>query len=130
MDTDDNILNSTEQGSVPISIVQDKRLNINDIRIYVYLKIRQGLSSYTFPKINTIVTDTMISRSTVFRTLKRLEKYGWVSRTPRDGRSNYYKCNVIPFNAFFTVSTKKNRIKKSRVTNDNFIEFKKKKSIS
>jgi len=128
VDKKGSIINSIETGAIPISLIQDRRLNLNDIRIYTYLKIRQGLSSYSFPRISTIVNDTFVSRSTVFRSLKRLELYGWISKTYREGTSNLYKCNIIPFSYDFVVPLKRKTKKKSstkKLENTKFIEFNK-----
>jgi DNA-binding transcriptional ArsR family regulator len=87
--------------TLPKSIFQDLRLNGNDYRLYGYLKGVQGKEDYCFPLMNTIVSESGMSRTTIYNTLKRLSKLGWIEIRKRKGRSNLYFCKILPVSPVF-----------------------------
>ena len=95
---------------VPSNLILDERLNLQDLRMYVYLKTRQGRNKYSFPKIELISLELRMSRSTVCRILKKLELLGWITRERQYKAPNKYICNTLNYNPLFIKNHSKKRI--------------------
>ena len=53
------------------------------VTVYMYLKSRANKNGYCWPGIRTVGKDLKLSRSTVQRALRELEKSGWIIKEPR-----------------------------------------------
>lgn len=53
------------------------------VTVYMYLKNRTNGDGVCWPAIPTIASDLRLSRSTVQRALRDLERTGWVETAPR-----------------------------------------------
>ena len=65
------------------SIYAEDRLPHRCKTVYIYLKDRSAASGSCWPGVKTIARDLGLSRSTVRRALKELERSGWVQRHAR-----------------------------------------------
>ncbi|MGO5022400.1 helix-turn-helix domain-containing protein [Lawsonibacter sp. LCP25S3_G6] len=65
------------------SIYAEERLPHRCKTVYIYLKDRSAVSGSCWPGVKTIARDLGLSRSTVRRALKELERSGWVQRQAR-----------------------------------------------
>lgn len=66
------------------------------VTVYMYLKARTNKDGICWPGIRTMCKDLKISRATVQRALRELEKNGWITKSPRHREngsctSNLYK---------------------------------------
>ena len=60
------------------SIYADENLPHRCKTVYIYLKDRSAVSGSCWPGVKTIASDLGLSRSTVKRALKELERTGWI----------------------------------------------------
>lgn len=65
------------------SIYAEDRLPHRCKTVYIYLRDRSAVSGSCWPGVKTIARDLGLSRSTVRRALKELERSGWVQRQAR-----------------------------------------------
>lgn len=65
------------------NIYAEDRLPHRCKTVYIYLKDRSAASGSCWPGVKTIARDLGLSRSTVRRALKELERSGWVQRQAR-----------------------------------------------
>ena len=65
------------------SIYADERLPHRCKAVYIYLRDRSAAAGSCWPGVKTIGSDLRLSRSTVKRALKELERTGWIRRQPR-----------------------------------------------
>lgn len=92
-------LNEWHSVFVPVSLCQDNELNGTDRDVWIFLKRRicnqrnNPLYGFAFPHEQTIADEIGKSRWTVMRSLKNLEKTGWIEKHKRygAGRPNAYK---------------------------------------
>ncbi|MHC4397631.1 MAG: helix-turn-helix domain-containing protein, partial [Planctomycetota bacterium] len=75
----------------------DRNLTAYDIRVYLYLKLRQGENSNTWPSPETIAKDIGISEKTVRKSIANLKKQGYlkVIKPNKKGRGYYNKYVII-----------------------------------
>lgn len=65
------------------TIYSDNNLPSRAKSVYMYLRDRSDTERKCWPGINTIAADLSLSRSTVKRALRDLEKHGYIQRLPR-----------------------------------------------
>lgn len=53
------------------------------VTVYMYLKSRASKEGYCWPGIRTMGRELTLSRSTVQRALRELERGGWITKEPR-----------------------------------------------
>lgn len=53
------------------------------VSVYMYLKSRANKEGYCWPAIRTMGRELSLSRSTVQRALRELERTGWITKEPR-----------------------------------------------
>ena len=76
---------------MPVILLVDERLTANDKLVYLALGVFMNRQSRTcFPSVGTLVRASGLSKSTIFRGLKRLESLGLVQRMTQNGRSSLY----------------------------------------
>jgi len=79
----------------PVLVLIDDRLTCGQKLLYLTLEIYMHRRSRTcFPSVGTLVRASGLSKSSVFRGLKRLESLGLVERRQNKGRSNVY--HLVP----------------------------------
>ena len=66
------------------------------VTVYMYLKNRSNANSDCWPAVKTIARDLHLSRATVQRAIRDLERSGWLVKEPRwrengSSSSNLYK---------------------------------------
>lgn len=66
------------------------------VTVYMYLKSRSNAEGVCWPGIRTIARDLRLSRATVQRALRDLERGGWITKEPRwrengSSSSNFYR---------------------------------------
>ena len=71
---------------VPNSAIDDLRLNAYDLAVFCVL-LRFNPSFPSYPKIMKLL---LVSRETVWKSLKKLEEYGYIVKLRRRGRSTVY----------------------------------------
>lgn len=79
---------------IPKNVLQDQRLSKGSLMLYGYLLFRTGENDYCWPGYNTIQKDLKLTRPTITRSIKQLEKLGWLTYTPgskgKRGSNRYY----------------------------------------
>ncbi len=65
------------------------------VAVYMYLKSRANAEEICWPSVRTAARDLHLSRATVQRALRDLERSGWIAAEPRwrengSRSSNYY----------------------------------------
>lgn len=64
-------------------LVYQSELSAKARNVYRYLKDRAGVKNSCYPRINIIAKDLGISRSTVKRALRELQKNKWIEKYPQ-----------------------------------------------
>lgn len=81
--------------SLPKAIFDDKRLTPSDITILSYLYSNlEKKKNYSSVSYTDISKGTSISRPTVSKTLKNLEKTGWINVIRKKKENNQYLLNI------------------------------------
>ena len=62
----------------PINLLLDRQLKAVDVRVWLYLKWRQGTNKSAWPSLKRIADDLNISRHSVQRSVRRLKQKGWL----------------------------------------------------
>lgn len=73
--------------SVSLIAIDDQRLDQNDICVYMALSRFGNGFDEAFPSVATIMKLSRVPRSSVYRSLKKLESVGYIKRTKRWGSS-------------------------------------------
>ena len=82
-------------GAVPIRLLQDKRINERDIRVYCSIMSYEGTDDEAYPRIEKIAERAGLSYRTVIRTTNELVEYGWLIKIRRGlQKTNIYRCLV------------------------------------
>ena len=78
-------------GIIPIAVILDKRLTLNDLRVYAALSSFQGKKSCCFPSLAKLAERSGVHQSHLSNNTGRLEKFGLIQKTRRGRRiSNVY----------------------------------------
>jgi hypothetical protein len=78
-------------GSVPIHMLKDKRLGLNDLRVYIALSSYQGDKEDCFPSLKKISERCGVHSTHIPKHTNKLEELGYIEKTRRGKRiSNNY----------------------------------------
>ena len=78
-------------GILPVEVILDKRLTLNDLRVYAALSSFQGVKGFCFPKLDKLAGRSGVHQSHLSKHTKRLEQFGLIEKTRRGRRiSNVY----------------------------------------
>jgi hypothetical protein len=80
-------------GATPVALVQDDRVTINMLRVYVALASFQGANEKCWPSRDEISTRAGVTVAAVSKALTDLEETGWIERTrrPQKHTTNVYR---------------------------------------
>lgn len=53
------------------------------VTVYMYLRERANKEGYCWPAVSTMSRELSLSRSTIQRALRELERTGWITKEPR-----------------------------------------------
>jgi hypothetical protein len=77
---------------IPLALIQDDRITKNMLRVYAALAYHQGNNETTWPGVDRIAETSSVSRGDVSQNTKKLEQYGWITKTKRFSKSVVYRC--------------------------------------
>lgn len=105
-----------EFGRYGLNILQDRRLNCSELRLYLYLKFRQGKNHLCYPSYQKIHEDLGLSMGGISKLLANLEKYKWIEIKRRYYSSNIYVVLDQPVTADFYNKKRKGNTKLPKLT--------------
>jgi Fe2+ or Zn2+ uptake regulation protein len=79
---------------IPHAVIRDLRLNANDVRLYGAIDARQGQNTSQAVYRQLLAADIGVSKSTISRSIRKLQDYGYLDVQLRGWASRYYLKNT------------------------------------
>ena len=86
--------NVEQWGAIPLSMLQDPRINrkVNLIKVFAVLSAHQGSKDYAFPGLERIAELSGVARGKVSEITRELAELGYIEKVRRGNRANIYRC--------------------------------------
>lgn len=79
-------------GTVPLMLLQDKRIKPVALRVYIAISSFQGTDEQAYPSVMKIMERSGASRNSCIGAIKNLVETGWLERQRRPNKSSVYRC--------------------------------------